>query len=386
MSIVSESPLNYFSDLAGAPATHLVFAPGRVNLIGEHTDYNGGFVLPMAIDLGISIAARKRDDMKVNLWTAQNGDSPVEIDLAQPITKGQPSWTNYVRGVLAGLQQAGLVLPGFDAVIYANLPAGGGLSSSAALEIAVAILGELLAGQKLDPIERALLCQKAEHEFAGTPCGIMDQFAVSFGRKGHLLLLDCQSQEFQLVPMPKGEVSLLVINSMVKHALSDGEYKKRRDDCHQAAAILQVAELRNVTSAQVEASRELLSEQLYRRARHVTTENERTLAAVEALQQGDWAALGSLMYASHASLRDDYDVSCVELDTIVDSARKHGVYGCRMTGGGFGGCCIALVPTTQATAISKAIQEDYLAATGKAPRIFITEPSDGPQILLQPSL
>ena len=385
MPIIPDSSLKCFSDLAGAPATHMVFAPGRVNLIGEHTDYNGGFVLPMAIDLGISIAARKREDLLVNLWTAQNGDVPVVIDLAQPITKSLPNWTNYVRGVLAGLKQAGLNLPGFDAVIYANLPAGGGLSSSAALEIAVAMLGELLAGQTLDPIQRALLCQKAEHEFAGTPCGIMDQFAVSFGRKGHLLLLDCQSQEFKLVPMPTGEVSLLVINSMVKHALSDGEYKKRRDDCHAAAKLLNVAELRNVTSTQVEAAKDLLSDQLYRRARHVTTENERTLAAVEALQKGNWAELGALMFASHASLRDDYDVSCVELDTIVESAQKHGVYGCRMTGGGFGGCCIALVQTTQASAISQAIHADYLAATGRAPRIFITEPSDGPQILLQPS-
>lgn len=384
MSRSYETPLKCFSDLAGAAATHMVFAPGRVNLIGEHTDYNGGFVLPMAIDLGISIAAQKREDRLARIWRSQQDDRPVEIDLSQPVTTGTPSWSNYVRGVLAGLQEAGIELPGFDAVIYANLPAGGGLSSSAALEIAVASLGELLAGQKLDPVKRALLCQKAEHDFAGTPCGIMDQFAVSFGKSGHLLLLDCQSQEFKLVPMPTGEVSLLVINSMVKHALSDGEYKKRRDDCHEAAKVLNVAELRDITAAQVEAAKDTLPEQLYRRAKHVTTENDRTLAAVEALKNGAWSELGELMFASHASLRDDYNVSCDELDIIVEAARKNGVYGCRMTGGGFGGCCIALVPADQAEAISQRIQAEYKTATGIAAKVFITEPSDGPQIILQP--
>ena len=262
----------------------MVFAPGRVNLIGEHTDYNDGFVLPLAIDLGVAIVARKREDRIMRMWTSTHTEAPFELDLTQLITKGAPAWSNYVRGVLAGLVEAGLELPGFDAVIYANLPAGGGLSSSAALEIATATLGEILSGTTLDPVKKALLCQRAEHEFAGTPCGIMDQFAVSFGKAGNLLLLDCQSQKYELVPMPQGEVSLLIINSMVKHDLSEGEYKKRRDDCHAAAAILGVTTLRAVTTEQVVAAKEQLGEHLFRRAHHVTTENDRTMAAVAALK------------------------------------------------------------------------------------------------------
>jgi galactokinase len=385
MSLQLDSPLKCFTDLTGAAATHMVSAPGRVNLIGEHTDYNEGFVLPLAIDLGVAITARKREDSLVRLWSAGHSEVPVVIDLAQPITRGAPAWSNYVRGVLAGLQNTGMKLPGFDAVIYANLPAGGGLSSSAALEIATATLGEMLSGTKLEPVQKALLCQKAEHEFAGTPCGIMDQFAVTFGQAGHLLLLDCQSQTFELVPMPQGEVSLLVINSMVKHDLSEGEYKKRRDDCHAAAKLLGVPSLRAVSTAQVLAAKEILGPLLFPRAHHVTTENERTLAAVTALKMGDWNTLGRLMHDSHISLRDDYNVSCPELDAIQTAAEAAGAYGCRMTGGGFGGCCVALVPASSASAIGDAVTASYRAATGRTARVFLTQPSDGPQIILQPA-
>jgi galactokinase len=363
----------------------MVSAPGRVNLIGEHTDYNDGFVLPLAIDLGVAITARKREDALVRLWSAGRSDLPVEIDLTQPILPGAPAWSNYVRGVLAGLLQAGMILPGFDAVIYANLPEGGGLSSSAALEVATATLGEILSGITLDPVQKALLCQQAEHEFAGTPCGIMDQFAVTFGKVGHLLLLDCHSQQFELVPMPQGEVSLLVINSMVKHDLSEGEYAKRRDDCHAAAGMLGVTTLRAVTTEQVVAAQAQLGDHLFRRAHHVTTENERTLAAAAALRAGQWQTLGALMNASHESLRQDYEVSCAELDFIATAAREAGAFGCRMTGGGFGGCCVALVPTTQAELIGKKIQRAYQTTFGRQARVFVTQPSDGPQIILQPS-
>ena len=220
-----------FRDKTGAEASHVVYAPGRVNLIGEHTDYNGGFVLPMAIGLGITIAARPRTDRRVRMWSAQRPAEPVEFEVSGAMPPGEPAWSNYVRGVIAGLQAAGAEVPGFDAVVHATLPGGGGLSSSAALEVAMATLGELLAGVTLDPERRALLCQKAEHDFAGTPCGIMDQFAVVFGKRGHLLLIDCQSRERTLVPMRGDDVSLLVINTMVKHELNDGGYKSRRDDC-----------------------------------------------------------------------------------------------------------------------------------------------------------
>ena len=369
-----------FLDLTNTSATHVVFAPGRVNLIGEHTDYNGGFVLPMAIDRGIFIAGRLRQDGQVRLWTVPGEAAPVVLDATQPMEKGEPAWSNYVRGVLAGMQQEGLAFPGFDAVITSNLPSGGGLSSSAALEIATATLVEALTGHTLDPVRKALLCQQAEHEFAGTPCGIMDQFAVNFGREGNLLLIDCQSQTFQHVPMKTGEVSLLVINSMVKHALNDGAYRQRREDCHAAARMLGVKELRDVTTAQVEAAKAQLPERLYLRARHVTTENARTLAAVKALGDGAWSELGKLMFASHASLRDDFAVSCDELDLIVETARGLKVHGCRMTGGGFGGCCVALVPGDRAEEVATRLAASYHAATGLKPDIFTTVPSAGPQI------
>ena len=377
-----------FRDKTGAEASHVVYAPGRVNLIGEHTDYNGGFVLPMAIGLGISIAARARTDRRVRMWSAQRPAEPVEFEVSGAMPPGEPAWSNYVRGVIAGLQAAGAEVPGFDAVVHATLPGGGGLSSSAALEVATATLGELLAGVTLDPERRALLCQKAEHDFAGTPCGIMDQFAVVFGKRGHLLLIDCQSRERTLVPMRGDDVSLLVINTMVKHELNDGGYKSRRDDCYEAARRLGVGELRDATPQRVDDARALLPEQLLRRARHVVTENVRTLAAVDALRAGEWQQLGELMYASHASLRDDYDVSCAELDAVVAAARglglERGIFGCRMTGGGFGGCCIALVQAARAAEVEAALRASYRTATGIEPTIFATQPADGPAVLLQP--
>lgn len=373
---------------AGKEATYLVHAPGRVNLIGEHTDYNGGFVLPMAIELGIYIAATPREDHTARIWSGDMEGKPAEFDLSPPVQRGEPSWSNYIRGVIAGLQHAGVKVPGFDAVIHASLPAGGGLSSSAALEVATATLIEQFSGVTLDPVKKALICQKAEHVFAGTPCGIMDQFAVIFGQQGHLLLIDCHSQERELVPMQGGDASLLVINTMVKHELSDGGYKSRRADCEEGARLMGVAELREVAPAQVDQARELLGDRIFRRARHVTTENARTLQAVEALKRGEWSDLGQLMYASHASLRDDFEVSCSELDTVVELARQlsesGGVYGCRMTGGGFGGCCVALVDANRAEEVAKSIAAGYRTATNIEANIFASRPADGPTVLLHP--
>ncbi|MEO8353746.1 MAG: galactokinase [Chthoniobacteraceae bacterium] len=380
--------LEHFQERTGADATHLAFAPGRVNLIGEHTDYNGGFVLPMAIDPGIFVAARPRADRHVRIWSAQLDGPGADFDTSQPVKPGLPSWSNYMRGVIAGMHSAGIDTPGFDAIVTASLPAGGGLSSSAALEVATATLIESLAGVTLDPERKALLCQKAEHDFAGTPCGIMDQFAVTFGQRDHLLLIDCQSRERTLVPMRTDGASLLVINTMVRHELSDGGYRSRRDDCEEAARLLGVAELRDATPARVEEARPALPDQIYRRARHVVTENERTLKAVEALRRGDCDELGALMFASHDSLRDDFNVSCDELDEVVKAARElgreGGIYGCRMTGGGFGGCCIALVRTDRADGIAPAVRDRYHAATGIEPAIFATQPADGAAMVMQP--
>ena len=373
-----------FQRLVGADAAQIVYAPGRVNLIGEHTDYNGGFVLPFAIERGIFVAARPRTDSQIRIWSSEQENEPASFDLSVPLQVGVPAWSNYVRGVIAGLLAEGLRLPGFDAVIHASLPAGGGLSSSAALEVATATLGELLGGVTIDPLKKALLCQKAEHVFAGTPCGVMDQFAVVFGKRGHLLLIDCRSLDRELVGMREGEVSLLIINTMVKHSLSDGGYKTRRDECTEAAKLLGVELLRDATPQTVDKARSRLPEVLFRRARHITTENERTLMAVDALRRGAWSELGQLMYASHTSLRDDFNVSCRELDIVVDEARaleEKGVFGCRMTGGGFGGCCIALVDSHRASEIGEAISSGYRKATGIEPLIFETQPADGPLVI-----
>lgn len=241
----------------------------------------------------------------------------------------------------------------------------------------------------MDPVKKALLCQKAEHDYAGTPCGIMDQFAVAFATRGHFLLIDCASLERELVPLPNNETAILVINTMVRHALNDGAYRERRADCEAAARLLGASTLREITLVQVEAGRGALTDQLYRRARHVTSENARTLAAVGELKQGNWNELGELMYASHYSLRDDMNVSCRELDVVVEAARQigsaGGVYGCRMTGGGFGGCCVALVETAEAGEISTRLHSAYVKATGITPVIFITEPSDGATVLIAPN-
>lgn len=380
----AEKALAIFREQSGRDATHLVFAPGRVNLIGEHTDYNGGFVLPMAIETGLYVAARPREDSKVTVWSG-GFDEALELDLAEPIEKGRPAWGNYVRGVLAGLKNAGFALPGFDAAIHADLPAGGGLSSSAALEGAFATLGESLCGCTLDPVQKALLCQKAEHEFAGTPCGIMDQFAVVFGKVGNFLLIDCRSQERTLVPMCDDSVSVLVINTMVKHQLTDGGYANRRAACFEAAAALGVTHLRDATLDMVTQARGELKERVFRRARHVVTEDLRTQEAVEALKNGEWERLGDLMYGSHESLRADFEVSCGELDLVVNLAKAigiaGGVYGCRMTGGGFGGCCVALVRSNRAERIARSIHSDYQAATNLNPTIFVSRPADGARVL-----
>lgn len=388
----AETAPTLFRERAGRAATCQVFAPGRVNLIGEYTDFNDGFVLPLAIDRGVYAVARPRGDGRVRLWSPQmEGERPVEFPLSAAAERdAKHPWTNYIRGVLTGLAKAGARLAGFDALFHSTLPAGGGLSSSAALEIATATLVETLTGFPLDPVRKALLCQKAEHDFAGTPCGIMDQFAVTFGKRGRLLLLDCASLEWRTIPASGRGVSLLVINTMVRHALNDGGYKARRDDCFEAARRMGMPTLRHATTERVEEARErgILPERLYRRARHVATENERVLAVAAALERGATPdELGAPLYASHDSLRDDMEVSCRELDLVVEAAReigpRGGVFGCRMTGGGFGGCCVALVDDARAEEVAGRIRDAYRRSTGISPVIFRTLPSDGAAALLK---
>ena len=376
-----------FQKIYARPPRWIVAAPGRVNLIGEHTDYNDGFVLPMAIERYTVIAAgRPAKDTKQIQLRSTCEDQPVTIDPVQPLKpfpKG--AWANYPAGVIAGFLARGLNPGRFDALIHSTVPLGGGLSSSAALEVAVATLLEVITGRKLDPVEKALLCQKAEHDYAGMPCGIMDQFISVMGRENHLLLLDCRSRKPELVPMSDPSVTVLVINSNVKHELTGSEYPTRRKQCETAAKILGVPSLRDATADALESVRGKMDEVVFRRACHVISEIERTVHAAEGVRASNWPAVGQLMYASHRSMRDDYEVSCRELDAVVEIAESigipGGVYGCRMTGGGFGGCAVALAKSDAVAAISQKIAADYKKKTGIEATIFVSRPAAGATVI-----
>jgi galactokinase len=372
-----------FAQTYGRPAQWVAAAPGRVNVIGEHTDYNDGFVFPMAIDRYTVIAAAPSvgGAKQVQLRTTEKKDAVV-IDLCKPLQPApKGTWYNYPLGVIAGFVGRGVMPAGFDALVHSTVPLGGGLSSSAALEVSTATLLEAITGKRLDPVEKALLCQMAEHKYAGMPCGIMDQFISVMGRKDHILLLDCRSRKTDLVPMNDPSVELLITNTNVKHELTGGEYAKRRAQCEEASRILGVPSLRDADSVKLEAVREKMDGVVYRRARHVISEIERTIHAAEGVRASNWTTVGQLMYASHSSLRDDYEVSCSELDAVVDIAlyigTKGGVYGCRMTGGGFGGCTVALVEAGKVAAISAQVASEYEKRTKIKPTLFVSRPASG---------
>jgi galactokinase len=368
------------SESTGSDAAFRVTAPGRVNLIGEHTDYNDGFVLPIAIERGISMTVRRRPDRLAVLRTDRDA-SEARFDLAVRLVPGRRDWSAYPAGVLAGCQRLGWEIPGFEASISADLPAGAGLSSSAALEVATATAVEALCGRSLPPEAKAAVCQQAEHQFAGVPCGIMDQFAVTMGRAGHAILLDCRSREIRHVPLDDRRAAVLVIDSGVKHRLADGHYAARRAECESAARLLSVGSLRDVAAAELASRGRALPAVERARAAHVITENARTLAFAAAAARGDWPAAGRLMFESHASLAGDYEVSCPELDLIVGiAARLPGVHGCRMTGGGFGGCAVALIDPAHAAAIMEAVGGRYRDETGIEPVMFVTRAAGGPRI------
>ncbi len=352
-------------------------APGRVNLIGEHVDYNDGFVLPAAIERYALAAASRRPDPVLRLHSTAL-PSAVEVRLDQPLRPGEPRWAGYVTGVFAGFQGRGATPPGLDLLLASTVPVGGGLSSSAAVEVACATLLEALTGLRLPLDDKALLCQRAEHEFAGVPCGIMDQFASVYGRCDHALLLDCRSRKLDYVALADPEVSLLIFNTKVHHDLVQGEYARRRAACRTAADALGVASLRDLSAEQLQAGRGRLDEETWRCARHVVTEIARTVEAAQAMAASDWARVAELMHASHASLRDDYRVSCPELDFVVETARGlPDVLGCRMTGGGFGGCAVALVRTARTAQVLANLTDAYRRHTGREPSAFVTRPADG---------
>ncbi|MGH8024899.1 MAG: galactokinase [Limisphaerales bacterium] len=377
---------NLFVKTFGRPARWIVAAPGRVNVIGEHTDYNDGFVLPTAIERYAVMAADKAPEggKMIRIQDA-SGAQAAFIDTSAPVAPGAPKWSNYARGVIAGMMERGLNPGGLDVLLNSTVPLGGGLSSSASLEVCTATLLEAVTGRTMVPIEKALLCQKAEHEFAGVPCGIMDQFISVMGRQNNLLLLDCRSRETQLAPMNDPAVSLLIANTNVKHELANGEYGLRRAQCEAACRALGVASLREATPDALANAKEKMEDTVFRRARHVVGEIERTVHAAEAVCAANWPTVGQLMYASHESLRDDYEVSCKELDAAVEIAEgigvKNGVFGCRMTGGGFGGCVVALVKTELVQSISETLGAEYKKKTGIEATIFTTRPAAGATIL-----
>jgi galactokinase len=357
-------------------------APGRVNLIGEHTDYNDGFVLPMAIDRGVVVAAAPRADRRVRVRSI-NLDADAEIDLDQPGPRRRGRWLDYVEGMAQALVARGVPVGGADLILASDVPAGAGLSSSAALEIAVGLALVRVTGHEIDGVALALAGQAAEHEYVGTRCGIMDQLIAALGEADHALLIDCRQLEATLVPLELSTAAVVICDSRVKHELATSAYNTRRAECARGIELLSaplpgIRALRDVTSADLDRHGDVLPEPIARRCRHVVEENRRTLAAADALGRGDVAELGRLLAASHRSLRDDYEVSCDELDVLADvAAVTPGVFGGRMTGGGFGGCTVNLVATDAVETFGEEVTSRFEARFGRRPDLFVSRACDG---------
>ncbi len=359
--------------------THFLRAPGRVNLIGEHTDYNDGFVLPCAIDYHTVVAARPRPDRQVKLVAADFAEQTSRFELAERIVRDETApWSNYVRGVAWALQQRGYRLQGVDMVITGDVPQGAGLSSSASLEVVVGTTFNRLSELGLDGQTVALVGQQAENDFVGMRCGIMDQYISALGQAGHALLIDCRSLAYRAVPMPAG-TAIIIANSNVKRGLVDSEYNSRRRECEAAAAHFGVAALRDVSLNLFSLHEGELAETVAKRARHVITENARTEAAAEALAQGDLTWMGRLMAESHRSMRDDFEITVPPIDALVEIIANvvSEAGGVRMTGGGFGGCVVALAPQELVPAVESAIAREYPAATGLEATVYVCRASAG---------
>ena len=351
-----------------------VSAPGRVNLIGEHVDYCGGLVVPAAIGLRTWMTAEPRQDRLLCIETEEGLRAEFAAD-AVP-SPGPEKWANYLRGVLAGFLTAGVRVPGLDVKIASTLPQGGGLASSAALTVAFATLLGRAADHALDGNRKAIICQEAEQQFAGVPSGCMDQMAAVHAREDHALLLDCRSLAIEHIPL--ASAALIVINTGVRHDLADGGYAARHRETHEAARLLGFPSLRDCTPERLTEKADCLPSVLFQRARHVVTEISRTDACAAALKSGDLALAGTLMNDSHVSLRDDFEVSCQELDLVADCAQAlPGVFGCRMTGGGFGGCCVALVRPDAKAETEAALTEFCRAHLGPDSSVLVTHAAGG---------
>ncbi|MFT6926859.1 MAG: galactokinase [Psychromonas sp.] len=357
----------------------IIQAPGRVNLIGEHTDYNDGFVLPCAINYQTMVAAAPRNDNIVRVISADYGNQVDQFDLTEQIEFLEDRmWANYIRGVVKCLLDRGYKFAGADLVVSGNVPQGAGLSSSAALEVVIGQTFKTLYNLNISQQEIALNGQQAENEFVGCNCGIMDQLISACGEEGHALLIDCRSLQTTSVPMPK-DVVVMIINSNKKRGLVDSEYNTRRQQCEQAAKVFAVPALRDVTIEQFEQRINELDGVVAKRARHVITENARTEKAAIALKEGDLMLMGQLMEESHLSMRDDFEITVPEVDLLVEIVKKQigSLGGVRMTGGGFGGCIVALMPPEKVAAVTKAVEAEYETATGLKESIYVCQAKSG---------
>lgn len=368
----------HFGDKPGI----LARAPGRVNLIGEHTDYNDGFVLPVAIDRDIVVAARARDDNLIRIYSLDFG-AMAEFSMDNIVYDPDNKWSNYPRGVARFLQEEGYNLRGLEAVITGNVPQEAGLSSSAAIEVASAMTFEKTSGLEIDPVKMALICQKAENKFVGVNCGIMDQFISRMGRKDHALLLDCRKLEFELVPLPLEGVKIVVCNTGVKRGLVDSEYNARRSECERGVKLLEeflpgIKALRDVEFTDFLKYKSHLPLLTEKRCGYVIKENDRVLESIQALADDDLIRFGVLMNESHIGLRDEYEVSCRELDAMVEIAwNTEGVIGSRMTGAGFGGCTVTLVTEDAVSRLVERIKREYPQRTGLQPEVYVFSAEDG---------
>ncbi|CAB95929.1 galactokinase [Streptomyces coelicolor] len=375
-----------FRELYGAEPEGVWAAPGRVNLIGEHTDYNDGFVMPFALPHQAVAAVSRRDDGILRLHSADIDADPVELRVADLAPGSDKSWTAYPSGVLWALREAGHELTGADVHLASTVPSGAGLSSSAALEVVLALAMNDLYALGLRGWQLARLCQRAENVYVGAPVGIMDQTASACCEAGHALFLDTRDLSQRQIPFDLAAegMRLLVVDTRVKHSHSEGEYGKRRAGCEKGAALLGVDALRDVPYADLDAALERLGdeEEVRRLVRHVVTEDERVERVVALLESGDTRAIGAVLVEGHASLRDDFRISCPELDLVVDTALASGALGARMTGGGFGGSAIVLVEAAGVDAVTKAVEDAFAAAGLKAPRVFEAVPSAGARRLV----
>jgi len=375
MPIDKHLAVEQFRRRFGQEPVWVVRAPGRVNLIGEHTDYNDGFVLPLAIDRAIWIALRPREDGRVYVYSA-DFDQQADFSLGELVNQ-RAGWIEYIKGTAWSLRLAGHTLRGWEGVLLGDVPQGAGLSSSAALEIAAARAFAAASDIPWDPQPMALLAQKAENRWVGVQCGIMDQLISACGIAGHALLIDCRTLETCPAPFPAG-CAVVILDTATRRGLVDSQYNQRRRQCEAAAKLFGVRALRDVTMEQLEQAADKLDNSTFRRARHVVTENNRTLRAAKAMEQNDLEALGRLMDESHASLRDDFEVSSDALNTMVRCARQHAAcYGARMTGAGFGGCAVAVVAAQAAEDFSAATAAAYKAQTGLEPAVYVCQASEG---------